>query len=166
MIKSKIHRYYSSLCWTGQNGQGTTSYTAYSRNFRVEVARKPILEGSSDPSFRGDASRYNPEELFLASLSSCHMLWYLHLCADQGIVVLDYHDKAEAEMYEGGEKTQGRFTKVLLRPVVKIKAGSDALLAKELHNQAHARCFIANSCNFPVLCEASILEIAAHEDHT
>jgi organic hydroperoxide reductase OsmC/OhrA len=166
MIKSKLHHYQSSLTWTGQQGRGTASYTAYSRNFQIGVTGKPILEGSSDPSFRGDASRYNPEELFLASLSSCHMLWYLHLCADQGIVVLDYHDKAEAEMYEGDEKTQGRFTKVLLRPLVKIKAGSDALLAKELHHQAHDYCFIANSCNFPVLCEASILEITAHEDHT
>jgi organic hydroperoxide reductase OsmC/OhrA len=166
MIKSKLHHYQSSLTWTGQQGRGTASYTAYSRNFQIGVTGKPILEGSSDPFFRGDASRYNPEELFLASLSSCHMLWYLHLCADQGIVVLDYKDEALAEMHEGDEQAPGRFLKVLLRPEVKIKSGGNVLLAEALHKQAHVRCFIANSCNFPVLCEASILEIAAHEDHT
>lgn len=166
MIANKLHRYQSSLKWTGQQGQGTTSYSSYSRNFRVELAGKPVLQGSSDPSFRGDVSRYNPEELFLASLSSCHMLWYLHLCGDQGVVVLDYHDKAEAEMYEGDEKTQGRFTKVLLRPLVKIKAGGNVFLAEELHHQAHARCFIANSCNFPVLHEPTIMEKPAYHDYT
>jgi organic hydroperoxide reductase OsmC/OhrA len=115
------------------------------------------LPGSSDPDFRGDATRYNPEELFLASLSSCHMLWYLHLCADQGIVVTDYRDEAQAEMHEGDEKVPGRFLKVLFRREVKIKAGGNVHMAEVLHLQAHERCFIANSCNFPVLCEPKIL---------
>jgi organic hydroperoxide reductase OsmC/OhrA len=156
MPKNKIHHYRSSLIWTGQQGRGTTSYTSYSRNFQIKIEGKPILQGSSDPSFRGDASRYNPEELFLASFSSCHMLWYLHFCADQGIVVLDYRDEAQAEMMEGDAERAGRFVRVLLRPEVKIQAGSNIPLAEKLHHQAHARCFIANSCNFPVLCEPRI----------
>jgi len=155
-MENKIHHYHSSLAWIGQQGQGTISYNAYSRNFRIRVGDKPDLLGSSDPSFRGDASRYNPEELFLASLSSCHMLWYLHLCADQGIVVTDYRDEAQAEMQEGDAEYAGRFVRVLLRPEVKIQAASEIHLAEKLHQQAHTRCFIANSCNFPVLCEPVI----------
>lgn len=157
MATVKIHHYKSTLIWTGQQGQGTTSYTAYRRDYQIKVEGKPAILGSSDPAFRGDATRYNPEELFLASLSACHMLWYLHLCADQGIVVMDYQDEARAEMSEGDETAPGRFVKVLLRPEVKIKAGSNVHLAEKLHHQAHKRCFIANSCNFPVLCEPSIL---------
>jgi organic hydroperoxide reductase OsmC/OhrA len=157
-----MHHYQASLIWTGQQGQGTISYTAYSRNYRVKVKGKPAILGSSDPSFRGDVLRYNPEELLLASLSSCHMLWYLHLCAEQGIIVIEYRDEAQAEMHEGDEKVPGRFSNVLLRPEVKIRAGGNVHLAEELHHQAHVRCFIANSCNFPVLCQPRIFPMTKH----
>ena len=111
-----------------------------------------MIPGSSDPNFRGDATRYNPEELLVMSLSSCHMLWYLHLCAEAKIVVTAYVDEAVGTMVEVKE-TGGHFTDVVLRPVVTLQAGSDAALAASLHDRAHHLCFVANSVNFPVHCE-------------
>ena len=110
---------------------------------------KPAIAGSSDPSFRGDPSCYNPEELLVASLSACHMLWYLGLCANGGVVVTRYVDRAEGMMMEGADGS-GRFTRVVLRPDVTLAAGSDVARAEALHHEAHAKCFIANSVNFPV----------------
>src|SRR5260370_35336929 len=110
---------------------------------------------SSDPAFRGDQSRYNPEDLLVASLSACHMLSYLHLCAVSGIVVTDYHDEAKGTMVET-EEGGGHFTQVTLRPAVKVASGSNTELALRLHEKAHHLCFIASSVNFPVLCETSI----------
>src|SRR5215467_2602101 len=93
------HHFQASVRWTGNLGSGTSTYTAYSRNHEVDGAGKsaPIL-CSSDATFRGDGSRYNPEELLIASLSTCHMLWMLHLCADAGIVINEYADEASGEM--------------------------------------------------------------------
>jgi organic hydroperoxide reductase OsmC/OhrA len=110
-----------------------------------------VIPGSSDPAFRGDRTRYNPEELLVMSLSSCHMLWYLHLAAESKIVVVDYVDDAVGTMVEDVEKG-GFFTEVILRPVVTL-AGSDPVLAESLHARAHHLCFVANSVNFPVRCE-------------
>jgi organic hydroperoxide reductase OsmC/OhrA len=118
------------------------------------VPNKVAIEASSDPAFRGDPTRHNPEELFVASLSSCHMLWYLHLCSTNGIVVTGYVDDALGTMEESPQG-DGRFTDVLLRPRVTIGAGGDVALAKRLHDDAHRFCFIANSVNFPVRCEPS-----------
>jgi organic hydroperoxide reductase OsmC/OhrA len=152
---SKKHTYEVSIDWTGNLGSGTSAYDAYTRDHLVRVGAKTAIEASSDPAFRGDAARHNPEELFVASLSSCHMLWYLHLCATKGIVVTAYVDEAIGTMQE--EKNgSGRFTDVLLRPRVTIGAGGDADLAARLHEDAHEYCFLANSVNFPVRCEASI----------
>ncbi|BDA85823.1 hypothetical protein Sa4125_33650 [Aureimonas sp. SA4125] len=95
----KIHRYASHVRWTGNRGSGTSSYTAYGRAHEIAAAGKPVIPGSSDPAFRGDPDRWNPEELLLASLSACHQLWYLHLCARDGIVVTAYEDKAEGERW-------------------------------------------------------------------
>lgn len=145
----KIHQYKTTLNWTGNTGAGTRSYQSYERSYSVSVNGKPELEGSSDPSFRGDASKYNPEELFLASISSCHMLWYLHLCSANNIVVLEYSDNAEASMEEQKDGS-GRFTSATLHPVVKIENPNQKDLAMELHHQANKKCFIANSCNFPI----------------
>lgn len=114
-----------------------------------------MIVGSSDPHFNGDASRYNPEELLVAALSACHMLYYLHLCADAGIVVVEYRDAARGTMIEtpdGG----GHFTEVVLKPRVGITKSSDARKANELHHKAHELCFIANSVNFPVRAEPEI----------
>jgi organic hydroperoxide reductase OsmC/OhrA len=117
---------------------------------------KPDLLGSSDPAFRGDATRWNPEDLLVASLSSCHMLWYLHLCVQAKIILLAYQDDAQGTMVEdaGGG---GRFTQVMLRPVATLAAGGDAALATALHEEAHRLCYIANSVSFPVLIEPTVL---------
>ena len=155
----KEHRYELSMTWTGNLGEGTGHYRAYSRNHEIESAGKPVIPASSDPAFRGDASRYNPEELLVAALSACHMLWYLHLCADSKIVVTAYSDTPVgfmAETPDGG----GRFTKVVLRPRVTLKRGSDLEQARRLHERAHRLCFIANSVNCPVHHEAQIQEEA------
>jgi organic hydroperoxide reductase OsmC/OhrA len=149
-----MHQYQVRTRWTGNLGIGTAGYGAYERTHEIEAAGKPPLPCSSDPSYRGDPTRYNPEELLVASLSACHMLWYLHLCADAGVVVTSYQDDALGSMAttpEGG----GRFTEVLLRPRVALAAG-DVATARALHAEAHRLCFIANSVNFPVRHEAKV----------
>jgi organic hydroperoxide reductase OsmC/OhrA len=150
----KTHAYQIKTTWTGNTGAGTSGYRAYERAHEISAAGKPVIAGSSDPNFRGDAARYNPEDLLVASLSACHMLWYLHLCADSGIVVTAYEDNAQGTMVET-ENTGGHFTEVILRPAVTIAAG-DSELAMRLHERAHELCFIANSVNFAVRCEATI----------
>ena len=154
-MRKKPHLYQIEVKWTGNTGQGTANYGAYERAHEITVAGKPLIPGSSDAAFRGDKTRYNPEELLVASLSACHMLWYLHLCADAGIVVTDYADGPVGTMVET-EGGGGRFTEVVLKPVVVIAGDSDRILAEQLHEEAHRLCFIANSMNFPVQCEPLI----------
>lgn len=154
-MSGKTHTFACTMTWTGNTGQGTASYTAYSRDHVYGGPGKPDLPGSSDPAFRGDSRRYNPEELLVASLSSCHMLWYLHQCAVGGVVVLAYRDEPVGTMVEDRVKG-GYFTKVTLHPKVTIAKGSDPAKARQLHHAAHAKCFIANSVNFPVACEPEI----------
>ena len=146
---AREHTYDVTVTWTGNKGAGTSGYRAYSRDHTVAVTGCPDLPASSDPAFMGDGTRYNPELLLLASLSSCHMLWYLHLCAVNGVVVQTYEDCASGTM---GEDTDGsgRFTSVLLSPEVTLAPGADQGLARSLHVEAHAKCFISNSVNFPV----------------
>jgi organic hydroperoxide reductase OsmC/OhrA len=146
---AKTHHYQTSLNWTGNTGQGTKSYTSYERSHVIQVENKPEIPASSDPSFRGDRTRYNPEEMLVASLSSCHMLWYLHLCSEAGIIVEKYSDNAKGVMIEEANGS-GRFTEVTLYPEVVISDVTKIALANELHEKAHEYCFIANSCNFPV----------------
>ena len=146
---SKIHRYQATIAWTGNRGTGTNNYGAYSRDHEIHCPGKPVIAVSSDPAFRGDPNRYNPEELLVASISSCHMLWYLHLCADAGVTVTAYEDAAEGRMEETADGS-GRFTEVVLHPNVTIAAGADGALAERLHARAHEKCFIANSVNFPI----------------
>jgi organic hydroperoxide reductase OsmC/OhrA len=140
------HHYSVAVVWTGNIGQGTQSYSAYERAHEIRSGQKPVVLGSSDPAFRGDQTRYNPEELLVAALSSCHMLWYLHLCADAGIVVVSYKDEAEGTMIETADG--GRFTNVTLHPAVKVTDSAER--AEALHKRAHELCFLANSVNFPV----------------
>lgn len=144
-----IHKYSARITWTGNNGRGTESYNSYCRDHVVEVNGKEPIIGSSDPAFRGDPAKYNPEELFLASLSSCHMLWFLHLCADAGIIVTEYVDEPSGTM-ETSPDGSGRFTSVKLRPMVTVTEERMQKKLNSLHEQANARCFIANSCNFEV----------------
>ena len=152
---SKSHRYVTTLMWTGNTGEGTASYRSYERAHEVAVQGKPAILASSDPSFRGDPARWNPEELLLASISSCHQLWYLHLCAVNGVVVVAYRDEAVATMVED-ETGGGRFESATLRPHVTIAAGGDPDKALALHHEANAKCFVANSLNFPVGHQATV----------
>jgi len=154
---SKKHTYRTATTWMGNLGEGTSSYTAYLRNFTVSAEGKPDLHGSADPAFRGDAGRWNPEEMLLAAVSACHKLWYLHLCADAGICVTAYTDHAEAVMDEGSRTQPGRFVKATLRPQVTITQAQHVEQAKALHHEAHRLCFIANSLNFEVECECEIV---------
>jgi len=146
----KTHHYSVTVKWTGNTGTGTSSYRSYERRYDISAgARKLPIAGSSDPAFRGDPDRWNPEELLVASISACHKLWYLHLCAVAGIVVLEYTDHAEGEMEEEPDGS-GHFTRVVLHPRILITAASDFARARDLHTEAHAKCFIAKSVNFPV----------------
>lgn len=144
----KTHAYTCTLEWTGNTGEGTRTYRGYARDHVLRFPGKPPLPGSSDPAFRGDPARYNPEELLVASLSACHMLWYLHLCSAHGIVVAAYTDAAEGTLAEEADGS-GQFTSVTLRPAVRISDG-DPAHARQLHAEAHRLCFIARSVRFPV----------------
>jgi organic hydroperoxide reductase OsmC/OhrA len=152
----KTHRYALSVRWTGDLGQGTRSYRGYARDHEIAAPGKPTIPGSSDPAFRGDPARWNPEELFVAAVSACHKLWYLHLCASAGVVVRAYEDAASGEMAEEADGA-GQFTRIVLRPQVTIEAGGDAEKARALHHAAHEKCFIARSIKTPVACEPTIL---------
>jgi organic hydroperoxide reductase OsmC/OhrA len=143
------HFYNLKLQWTGNTGQGTTNYRSYERSHTISIEGKKDILGSSDSTFRGDRARHNPEELFLASISSCHMLWYLHLCAEAGVVVVDYFDNATGTMQET-EKGGGHFTEVTLHPNVTVSEKGMIAVSNELHKKANECCFIANSCNFPI----------------
>ncbi|MDD5260684.1 MAG: OsmC family protein [Methylacidiphilales bacterium] len=155
-MTEKIHSYAVKTTWTGNLGTGTSGYTAYTRNLEISAEGKPVIPGSSDPAFRGDSTRYNPEDLLVSSLSSCHMLWYLHLCAVAGIIVTGYEDTATGTLTESKE-SGGRFTEIVLHPRVTITDAAKADLAKSLHEKAHHLCFVANSVNFPVRCEPEII---------
>lgn len=157
MQNKKLHNYKVDVEWVGNEGSGTSNYKAYNRNHLVKVQDKyDIIKASSDPSFLGDASKYNPEELFLASLSSCHMLWYLHLCATNKIVVVEYVDNATGKMEELNNGS-GKFTEVILNPTVKITSENNVDKAIELHHKANQFCFIANSCNFKIQHQPKIV---------
>ncbi|MBK8845962.1 MAG: OsmC family protein [Bacteroidetes bacterium] len=146
---SKKHHYQLNIAWTGNNGTGTSNYAAYSRNFNLNAANKETLALSSDTAFRGDETKHNPETMLVASISSCHMLWYLHLCADAGIIVTAYEDNATGTM-EQDDTGAGKFTEVTLYPKVTITDSSKKELAIDLHHKANHFCFIAQSCNFQV----------------
>ena len=146
---SANHLYQARIEWTGNKGSGTEHYKNYERSHTITIDGKPEILASSDPAFRGDKLKYNPEELLVASLSSCHMLWYLHLCAEAGVIVTEYVDHATgimAETSNGG----GHFIEVILKPVVTVTEKRMIDKANELHKKANERCFIANSVNFPV----------------
>ena len=145
----KLHSYLIKVDWTGNDGTGTKTYRGYRRDHMIQAEGRPPLAGSSDPAFRGDPGRYSPEDLLVASLSSCHMLWYLHLCSANQVNVVGYRDNALGTMEETADGS-GAFVRVLLRPQVTIAAGSDPARAQALHHEAHRFCFIARSVNFPV----------------
>lgn len=145
----KNHVYQIEVQWTGNLGTGTSSYQGYSRAHDILVEGKEVLHASSDVVFRGDGTKYNPEDLFLSSISSCHMLWYLHLCSQEGIVVTDYMDNVTGIMKET-DNGSGHFTELTLEPAVTVTEPEMIAKAIELHKKANELCFIANSVRFPV----------------
>lgn len=148
MPRGKEHHYHLELSWTGAAQGGTESYHGYSREYRVDLGDKPAIVGSSDPAFKGDPKLYNPEEMLLMALASCHMLSYLALASLEGLVVVAYEDSASGTMLQEGRG--GRFTEVVLNPRVTLAPGSDLARGEALHEDANKTCFIANSVNFPV----------------
>lgn len=151
----KQHRYQITTKWTGNTGTGTSNYRSYERSLIITAEGKVDILATSDTSFNSDKTRHNPEELLVASISSCHMLWYLHLCSEAGVVVLSYIDNATGTMIETADGG-GRFTEVILHPTITIQLSSMTESAIELHKQAKKLCYIANSCNFPILHKPTI----------
>jgi organic hydroperoxide reductase OsmC/OhrA len=157
----RTHHYGLTTRWTGNLGTGTSTYTAYSRNHELLGEGKGAsIAGSSDPLFRGDRTRYNPEELLVGALSACHMLWVLHLSADAGIVITEYSDEAIGEMVEH-EDGSGEFTRVVLRPRMSITDAGRTAEAIAIHHGAHQVCALARSMNLPVDCEPVVTETRA-----
>ncbi|MEC5179551.1 OsmC family protein [Arthrobacter sp. CG_A4] len=144
------HRYALTVRWTGNLGEGTASYRGYSRDHDVEIPGLPALQGSADPTFHGDRTRYNPEQLLLAALSQCHMLSFLHVAVKHGVVVTAYEDRAEALMRTNRDGS-GQFESATLKPRVTVAAPVAEELMEQLHSEANKVCFIARSVNFPVL---------------
>jgi organic hydroperoxide reductase OsmC/OhrA len=143
------HNYKLALKWTGNQGSGTSNYKEFERSYSIQIENKPIINGSSDPEFRGDRTKHNPEELLLAAVSSCHMLWYLHFCSENKIIVLEYIDNATAILDETATGN-GKFSSITLNPTVTVTEKSMVELATELHIKANEFCFVANSLNLKV----------------
>ena len=150
------HTYTTTITWTGNKGAGTVAYDAYARDYEIACDGKATIRGSADPKNMGDAKRHNPEEILVAALSACHMLWYLHLCAASGVVVEAYEDSADGLMVTSPDGS-GEFSQVTLRPRVAVSAKSDADEAMRLHTKANEMCYIARSVNFPVHHEPDIV---------
>jgi organic hydroperoxide reductase OsmC/OhrA len=158
----RIHEYDVTVVWTGDRGSGTSGYRDFSRDHDVSADGPPTIAASADPALTGDRNRWNPEQALTAALSQCHMLWYLHLCADAGIVVTEYTDRAHGTMVETARG--GHFTEVVLRPHVTVSTQEMIPHATKLHRTAHERCFIANSVNFPVRHEPQVVALSGHDD--
>ncbi len=154
MPTTQQHDYTARIAWTGNRGTGTSGYRAYDRTWDIVTAGKPAVHCSNDPLLGGDPSRHNPEDLLLSSLAACHMLWYLHLASNAGLVVLSYEDEPLG-VGENAPSGAGRFLRAVLRPRIVLAAGSDLAVADAIHARIHAVCFIARSVNFPVSYEAN-----------
>ncbi|MFR9729153.1 OsmC family protein [Saccharopolyspora sp. MS10] len=149
------HGFAVEVVWTGNTGAGTSSYRSYERTHEVRAEGKNAIEASADPVFRGEPDRYNPEELLVASLSQCHMLWYLHLAAEHGVVVVGYHDRPHGTLTENADYS-GQFREVVLSPEVAVEDLASVDAAEALHERAHELCYIAKSVNFPVRLSPTI----------
>ncbi len=149
---AKLHDFSSSIVWTGNRGTGTSSYKGYNRTWDIALPGGDVIHCSNDPLLGGDPAKMNPEGLLISALCACHMLWYLHLASNAGIVVTDYRDDpvGHGETLPNGA---GRFLAAILKPRISVQEGADLELAAELHHKVDAFCFIARSVNFPVSCE-------------
>lgn len=150
------HHYKADIEWTGNRGAGTAGYTAYDRSHNIAVPGKRPMEASSDKAFRGDATKHNPEDLFLSAIASCHMLWYLHLCADAGVIVDSYMDHASGIMETNSEDGGGQFREITLAPEIIVRDATMIETAGQLHHRAHELCFLAASVNFPIRVRAAV----------
>ncbi len=155
---AKHHDFTAAIVWTGDRGEGTRHYRSYDRTWRIATPGKPPVECSNDPALGGDPAKPNPEDLLLASLAACHMLWYLHLASNAGIAVRGYEDRPLG-MGETGSRGEGRFLRAVLRPAIRVARGADLARADALHHEVGEYCFIARSVNFPVSYEASYVEV-------
>lgn len=155
---AKNHEYSAAVEWTGNKGTGTSSYKAYKRTWDIAVPGKPVVHCSNDPLLGGDPRLMNPEDLLLSSLAACHMLWYLHLASESGVIVHRYRD-TPIGIGENEPTGAGRFTSAVLRPAINVPEGTDLALAEDLHHRIHEFCFIARSVNFPVTYEPTFHEV-------
>lgn len=158
MSMSRQHEYTAAIRWTGDRGRGTKDYRGYDRTWNIETPGKATVHCSNDPLLGGDTGKANPEDLLLSALSACHMLWYLHLASNAGIVVRGYEDRPVG-VGETSPNGAGRFLRATLRPRIQIERGGDLVRAEAIHHDVHAYCFISRSVNFPVAYEATYEEI-------
>lgn len=156
IMADKTHHYELDITWTGDTGTGTSGYRDYARSHEISAPGKPTIPGTADPAFRGVPEHWNPEELLVASLSQCHMLWVLALCAQSGVIVTGYRDHPSGVMAQT-EDGGGHFTEVVLRPTLHITDAGLAGALPEIHERAHGLCFIANSVNFAVTCRPEVV---------
>ncbi|MDJ0612048.1 MAG: OsmC family protein [Rhizobiaceae bacterium] len=154
---AKKHDFPSRIVWTGNRGTGTSAYRDYDRTWDMALEGKVVLSCSNDPLLGGDPSKYNPEDMMIASIASCHMLWYLHLCSQAGVTVVAYEDNPIG-IGESEPDGTGRFLEAILKPKITITAESDPEKALSLHDEIHKYCFIARSINFPVRYEPEIVQ--------
>jgi len=153
-VSKKQHEYTSRIAWTGNRGEGTSSYRGYDRTWDIVTPGKPVVHCSNDPLLGGNPALANPEDLLLSSLAACHMLWYLHYASEAGIVVSSYQDDPVG-IGESSPNGAGRFLRAILKPHIVLRPGSDLTKADAIHHRIHEVCFIARSVNFPVSYEAS-----------
>lgn len=158
----KDHHYNVTISWTGNKGTGTSDYKSYERSHSILIDGKEELLASSDAPFRGDVSKHNPEDMLVSAISSCHMLWYLHLCADAAVIVLEYSDNASGTLTLP-DNGNGHFSEITLNPKVVVQDASMIDKANELHKKAHEKCFIANSVNFPIYQNPTCIAIKQPE---
>lgn len=165
LMSVKAHNYTARIQWTGNRGDGTRTYSGYDRTWNVETPGKPVIQCSNDPLLGGDPSLPNPEDMLIASLSACHMLWFLHLASKQRIVVTNYSD-APIAFGKTEPSGAGRFVSATLRPKITLENIANAERADQIHGEIHKYCFIARSVAFPVSFEATYIEEAANSAGT
>ncbi len=154
---AKQHAYPARVVWTGNRGEGTQNYRGYDRTWDLALEGKAVVSCSNDPILGGDPAKYNPEDMLVAAVAACHMLWYLHLASSAGVTVVAYEDTAVGEGVMNPDAS-GNFTSATLHPKVTVLAGSDMEKARRLHGEVHKYCFIARSVNFPITIEPEIVE--------
>ncbi|MGB3414146.1 MAG: OsmC family protein [Microbacteriaceae bacterium] len=146
------HEFEVQIDWIGNTGSGTSGARDFSRNHEILFPGLPSLPGSAAPEFRGDADRYNPEQLLVAAIAQCHMMTYFYLAVQNGIVVTEYRDTATGflRLHPDGS---GEIDRVIVRPRVTLAAGTDLELALSLHDEVGKYCFIARSVNCEIVHE-------------